>query len=662
MTQATKHFKNCLGVFQGGGCKALAFVGAFKEAIARGVFFSSVAGTSAGSIIAALIAAGAEPDDLEALIAETNFQSFKRPPNINVRVKDPSWARKILNIGPKKYQALAQFMTHLGLFSSDELERWLEKNLQSLLGKTERVRFKDLNIPLTVVATELGADKPIVWSYDKTPEESVAFAVRCSCSIPIFFQPVQGKYVDGGIISNLPTFALSDEQSRGYEKLLCFTFSNGTSSANSTLQNGNDKSNTYEATLEEYFSKLVSSVIDSAVTIQTNLQEDLHVIEISDLCLNTVDFDKINASSIQKMLNSGRLAAKSFFDDEIHKVKPTNNFRRLFATEPEALNQVVRTDLHLSDEVLISLRDTRYVYNLYPTLLTWAIKKIKVKFFTIAIELFTGKELQHEKLRRIVLAGLGVNIIEVKELDFESFLFCKGTLPQNAIVFSAERKDDKKPYFAVQYNKLYDQLVLHWIKNALLTLDTLNEYLAPPLINFSDAGYDQLIDRLKTIEQYSSPEVRFSMAEIPVGDLVFLTKYVKSYKYNQISRLFDIYDSNGLELFGPVNVEYNNGNSCIAMPITPPVVEEINGKYYIIEGNSRLTYMIRERKLNSVKVIIVKNVAATLPSSKKFTAKQVLISDDDKKGADRFENFDYSLYRKIEETVRAPSIYVKETP
>lgn len=39
MTQATKHFKNCLGVFQGGGCKALAFVGAFKEAIARGVFF-----------------------------------------------------------------------------------------------------------------------------------------------------------------------------------------------------------------------------------------------------------------------------------------------------------------------------------------------------------------------------------------------------------------------------------------------------------------------------------------------------------------------------------------------------------------------------------------------------------------------------------------------
>ncbi|MNT72885.1 hypothetical protein D3C72_2115260 [compost metagenome] len=98
------------------------------------------------------------------------------------------------------------------------------------------------------------------------------------------------------------------------------------------------------------------------------------------------------------------------------------------------------------------------------------------------------------------------------------------------------------------------------------------------------------------------------------------------------------------------------------MPITPPVVEEINGKYYIIEGNSRLTYMTRERKLNSVKVIIVKNVAAALPSSKKFTAKQVLISDDDKKGADRFENFDYSLYRKIEETVRAPSIYVKETP
>lgn len=659
MTKATKHFKNCLGVFQGGGCKALAFVGAFREAISRGVFFSSVAGTSAGSIIAALIAAGAEPEDLESLISNTDFNRFKRPAKSNIGAKNPGIAGRVLGLGSEKHRTIAKFMTHLGLFSSEELETWLEQTLQSLLGKSERVRFRDLNIPLSVVATELGAEKPIVWSYDKTPDEFVSFAVRCSCSIPIFFQPVQGKYVDGGIVSNLPTFALSDEQNRGYEKLLCFTFSNGTTTANS--QSSEDQTKKVEISLKDYFSKLVSSIIDSAVTIQTDLQQDLHIIEIGDLCLDTVDFDKIDASTIQKMHNSGRLAAQAFFDDEIHNVKPATNSRRILITEPETLNQVVRSDLHLTDEIIISLRDTRYVYNLYPTLLNWSLRKLRIQFYTISIDSFTGKELQHEKLRRLVLKGLGVEVVESSELEFETFLFCKNSTPHSAFVLSPERKEDKKSYFAVQYNKTFDLIVLEWLKASLLQLNTNNSKPTPASITFSEAGYDTLIERLKTIEQYSPSEVKFSMAEIPVKDLVFLTKYVKSYKYNQISRLFDIYDSNALELFGAVQIEYKGSDSAITMPITPPVVEEIGGKYYIIEGNSRLTYMIRERKLSSVKVIVAKNVAAPLPSSKKFTAKQILISDDDKKGADRFEDFDYRLYRKIEESVRTPAIYCKET-
>jgi len=668
MTKATKHFKNCLGVFQGGGCKALAFVGAFKEAISRGVFFSSVAGTSAGSIIAALIAAGAEPDDLENIISTTDFNKFKRPPKSNISAQDPGIAGILLGFGSIKYKTMAKFINHLGLYSSEELESWLEKILQDLLGTTNRVRFKDLNIPLSVVATELGADKPIVWSYDKTPEESVAFAVRCSCSIPIFFQPVQGKFVDGGIVSNLPTFALSDEQSRGYEKLLCFTFSNGITTANSNFQNTEDKSSKVEIPIREYFSKLISSIIDSAVTIQTDLQQDLHIIEIGDLCLDTVDFDKINTNTIHKMYNSGRLAAKEFFDDEIHRVKPATDSRRIFATEPETLNQVVRSELHLSDEILISLSDTRYVYNLYPTLLDWSLKRIRIKFFTLELSYFSGKELQHEKLRRLVLKGLGAEIVESGTLELESFVFCKSAIPHSAIVLHPDRKDEKIPYFAVQYNKAFDALVLSWITASLHSIDTPHKpnsatATTPPLsITFSEAGYDKLVERLRTIEHYAPPEVKFSMAEIPVSDLVFLTKYVKSYKYNQISRIFDIYDQYTLELFGAVQIEYQNANPHVSMPITPPVVEEIGGKYYIIEGNSRLTYMIRERKLSSVKVIVVKNVAAPLPSSKKFTAKQILISDDDKKGADRFEDFNYRLYRKIEEAVRAPSIYFKDTP
>ena len=72
----TKIFDNCLAVFQGGGCKAIAYIGAYRAAVDRGVQFTELAGTSAGAIIAALIAAGATPEDLESFIKTINVKQF----------------------------------------------------------------------------------------------------------------------------------------------------------------------------------------------------------------------------------------------------------------------------------------------------------------------------------------------------------------------------------------------------------------------------------------------------------------------------------------------------------------------------------------------------------------------------------------------------------
>ena len=64
----TDYFNNCIGVFQGGGCKAIAYIGAYKKAHELGIMFSEVAGTSAGSIIAAMIAIGCSPQRLEDIV------------------------------------------------------------------------------------------------------------------------------------------------------------------------------------------------------------------------------------------------------------------------------------------------------------------------------------------------------------------------------------------------------------------------------------------------------------------------------------------------------------------------------------------------------------------------------------------------------------------
>lgn len=106
----------------------------------------------------------------------------------------------------------------------------MDQTLKTLLNKSN-VKFADLKIPLYVVATELGSNEPKVWSFKTTPQESVAYAVRCSCSIPGFFQPVDNKYVDGGIISNLPAYVFptystdtGNSSALGFERTLCFSF------------------------------------------------------------------------------------------------------------------------------------------------------------------------------------------------------------------------------------------------------------------------------------------------------------------------------------------------------------------------------------------------------------------------------------------------------
>ena len=58
---STSLFKRCRGVFQGGGCRAVAHIGAYQAARESGVELVQVAGSSAGSLVATLIGAGASP-------------------------------------------------------------------------------------------------------------------------------------------------------------------------------------------------------------------------------------------------------------------------------------------------------------------------------------------------------------------------------------------------------------------------------------------------------------------------------------------------------------------------------------------------------------------------------------------------------------------------
>ncbi len=196
------------GVFAGGGVKAFAFVGALQVMEENGYEFTRVAGTSAGAIVAALIKAGYTSAELFELLDDLDVEELKDERMAYLPAPITKWF-------------LLYF--RLGLYRGDELENWLKK----VLAKKGVHTFADLpKQSLRIIASDLSKGKMLVLpddlkDYGLIPEKfSVARAVRMSCSIPFFFEPVKlydraesGKpcyVVDGGVLSNFPMWLFMD--------------------------------------------------------------------------------------------------------------------------------------------------------------------------------------------------------------------------------------------------------------------------------------------------------------------------------------------------------------------------------------------------------------------------------------------------------------------
>lgn len=195
------------GVFSGGGIKGFALIGAYKKIEEKGFMFRRVAGTSAGSVIAAFIAAGYTSDEISSIMSKLNMKDF-----LDERTQ---WL-------PFHLAKWLFLYWRLGLYKGEMLEQWIAEQLAK---KGVKV-FADLEPnSLRVIASDLSLGKMVVLPDDLTeygidPQTfSVAKAIRASCSIPYFFEPVQLRsahgtsiIVDGGVLSNFPMWLFANEE------------------------------------------------------------------------------------------------------------------------------------------------------------------------------------------------------------------------------------------------------------------------------------------------------------------------------------------------------------------------------------------------------------------------------------------------------------------
>jgi NTE family protein len=197
------------GVFSGGGIKGLALIGAYEEIEKRGFTFARVAGTSAGSIIAAFIAAGYTSKEIYTLFDELDVVSLLDQQRSKSSFPFIKWILLYLR---------------MGLYKGAKLEKWLEEKLANKGLRT----FADIPPQtLRIIASDLTNGQLLVLPddlqrYGISPHTfSIAKAIRMSCSIPYFFEPVKLKtqtgvsvVVDGGVLSNFPIWLFEQENGK----------------------------------------------------------------------------------------------------------------------------------------------------------------------------------------------------------------------------------------------------------------------------------------------------------------------------------------------------------------------------------------------------------------------------------------------------------------
>ena len=194
------------GVFSGGGIKGLALIGAYEVLEEKGFTFERVAGTSAGSIVAAFVAAKYTGKEIAGMLEQLDLSTLLDE-------------RKLLI--PFPFAKWLFLYWRLGLYKGIALEKWLEEKLADKGIRT----FSDLpKDSLRVIASDITNGVMLVLPDDlpkygiEPASFSVAKAIRMSCSLPFFFEPValgtkQNKsiIVDGGVLSNFPMWLFDKE-------------------------------------------------------------------------------------------------------------------------------------------------------------------------------------------------------------------------------------------------------------------------------------------------------------------------------------------------------------------------------------------------------------------------------------------------------------------
>lgn len=201
-----KNYLKYTCLFGGGAIRGISYVGAIKALEELEISPTTLAGSSVGSIIAALLAVGYDSEGLKDIFLKVNFELFK-----DIQ----------LGIGPK-----------FALSKGEVFLEWLRDLIEQKYygskykkGCMKAVTFKDIEKNLIVITTDLSNFECKEFSRFETPDYEIAKAVRISSSMPGLMKPIEYNntlLVDGDLQKSWPMWKLSKNLVIDGERILEF--------------------------------------------------------------------------------------------------------------------------------------------------------------------------------------------------------------------------------------------------------------------------------------------------------------------------------------------------------------------------------------------------------------------------------------------------------
>jgi NTE family protein len=285
--------------FSGGGAKGLAHIGVLKVFEEEGIQADIVTGTSMGSIIGGLYAAGYSPAFLEDMANGVDwFDVFRETVDRRyLTTRQKNFRDRYLLAFP-----LVDGMVQLpsGIIKGQKIHRLLYELTWPVI---EIDDFSELPRDFACIATDIARGTPYV-----IDSGSLADAMRASMAIPTAFTPVKSDgvlLVDGGLVRNLPTVDAFD---LGADIVICIDVS-------SELVGADSLRNLLEIT-DQTINILMRSTLDEQKEFcDLYIKPDLGT-------TGTLDFD-----NIPFIIEQGEKAARANIEEIRALVERTGGFR-----------------------------------------------------------------------------------------------------------------------------------------------------------------------------------------------------------------------------------------------------------------------------------------------------------------------------------------------